>query len=255
MSSIRRLAERLSRRIVLRRRLPSKFGHLPVYVTPEAALGYWLRMSRVDPMLYRMAEELVKPGAVVWDIGANVGLFSFCAASLAGRSGFVLSVEPDVWLASLVGRSAGRLASKRFPCADVKVLCASVSDSNRISQLEISERERASNHLIEASGSTQTGGARHSQPTVCVTLDFLLDYFPAPSVLKIDVEAHEVGVLKGAEKLLKKARPTIWSEVLRENSEQVTTLLKTAGYDLYGAETEPHPRIERAWFHTLAVPS
>lgn len=252
---IRRLAERLSRGLVLRRRLPVKFGRLPFYVTPEAGLRYWFNVSRVDPMLCGMAEELVKPGSIVWDIGANVGLFSFCAAALAGPSGFVLSVEPDLWLAHLVSRSSRELASAHAKCSEVKVLCASISDSTRISELQIAERARASNHLMEAEGATQTGGSRAAQPTICVTLDSLLDHFPPPTVLKIDVETHEAAVLRGATRLLRTARPIIWCEVLHENSGKVTELLHDAGYELYGAQTTPHPRIDRAFFHTLAVPS
>jgi hypothetical protein len=92
--SFRGLVERTSRGVVFRRRLPARFDRVPIYVTPEAGLRYWLTMSRVDPTLYDMVEELVRPGATIWDIGANVGLFSFCAAALSGPSGFVLSVEP-----------------------------------------------------------------------------------------------------------------------------------------------------------------
>src|SRR5271166_4864713 len=106
---VRRWAEHLSRGVVLRRRLPSKFGRLPIYVTPEAGLRYWSAMSRVDPMLYDMAEEMVKQGSVVWDVGANVGLFSFCAAALAGKSGLILAIEPDFWLAHLINRSSRQL--------------------------------------------------------------------------------------------------------------------------------------------------
>lgn len=253
--NFRRMAERLSRGVVLRRRLPAKFARLPFYATPEAGLRYWFNVSQVDPMLCDMAAELVKPGAIVWDIGANVGLFSFCAAARAGRSGFVLSVEPDLWLAHLVSRSSRELTAAKAECSQVKVLCASISDSTRVSELQIAERARASNHLAEAEGATQTGGSRCAQPTICLTLDSLLDYFPAPSVLKIDVESHEVAVLRGAARLLSTVRPTIWCEVLHENSGKVTELLHGAGYRLYGAQTTPHQPIDRAWFHTLAVPS
>ncbi len=253
--SIRRWAEYLSRGVVLHRRLPSKFGRLPIYVTPEAGLRYWSAMSRVDPVLYRMAEEIVKPGSVVWDVGANVGLFSFCAAARSGQSGFVLAIEPDFWLAHLINRSSQQLGAGHHPCAPVEVLCASVSDSNRISKLAIAERARASNYLIEAVGSTEARGARCVQPTVSLTLDFLLQVFPAPSVLKIDAETHEAGVLKGAERLLNEVKPTIWCEVSAENSDEVTRLLHGAQYQLYGAQVQPHLPVDRAWFHTLAVPN
>jgi FkbM family methyltransferase len=251
---IRAFAERLSRRIVFRRRLPAAFGRLPIYVTPEAGLRYWSRMERVDPVLYSMAEELVTPGSVVWDVGANVGLFSWCAAARAGQSGAVLAIEPDFWLAQLILRTSRGLDRGRYGCAEVKVLCAAVSAANGISELEVAERARASNHLIEAAGSTQASAVRYSQATVSLTLDYLLDYFPAPTVLKIDVETHEASALRGAKKILEKVRPTIWCEVARENSPEVTRLLTDAGYELYGAETNPHLRAERAWFHTLAVP-
>jgi FkbM family methyltransferase len=252
--SFRRLAERMSRGVVFRRRLPSKFGRLPLYVTPEAGLRYWLAMSRVDPTLYSMAEEFVRPGVTVWDIGANVGLFSFCAAALSGPSGFVLAVEPDLWLAQLVDRSSKESSSCRSKCSRVQVLCASVSDSNRVTELNISERARSSNHLVNAFGSTQAQGSRYTQLTVSLTLDFLLEHFPAPSVLKIDVETHEANVLRGATRLLREARPTVWCEVSHENSEEVTRLLHDASYKLYGAATRPHVRTDRAWFDTLGIP-
>jgi FkbM family methyltransferase len=252
---IRKLAEHLSRGVVLRRRLPSKFGRLPIYVTPEAGLRYWSAMSRVDPMLYSMVEEMVKPSAAVWDVGANVGLFSFCSAALSGPAGRVLAIEPDFWLAQLIHHSSKHLAKGKRACAQVEVLCASISDSNRISHLAIAERARAANHLIEANGSVEARGARYLQPTVSLSLDFLLDYFPPPSVLKIDAETHEVNILNGAERLLKEFRPTIWCEVSAENSTGVTELLHAAKYKLYGAQVRPHKSIERAWFHTLAVPT
>ena len=250
----RELVEYLSRGIVLRRRLPREFGRIPIYVSPEAALRYWLRMSDVDPMLYHMARELVQPNCVVWDVGANVGLFSFCAAHRAGSSGFVLALEPDLWLAQLIARSA-RLAD-RNGIAPVRILPAAASDSNRVSHLQIARRSRAANYIAESQGTSQADGTRYTQETMTVTLDFLMDYFPMPAVLKIDVELHEARVLAGARKLLRAARPIIWCEVSPENSQAVTDLLHSENYNLYSAAEPPSERsvITKAHWHTLALP-
>jgi predicted RNA methylase len=92
--NLRTFAEHISRGRVLKRRLPAEFDRLPIFVSPEARLRYWLPLSKADRMIYRMARELVTPGASVWDVGANVGLFSLCASALAGQSGSVLAIEP-----------------------------------------------------------------------------------------------------------------------------------------------------------------
>jgi FkbM family methyltransferase len=252
---LRKLAERLSRRVVLRRRLPRDFQGLTLYVTPEAGLRHWGSLSGVDQHLLHMARELVRPGAVVWDVGANVGLFAFSAAALAGPSGLVLAIEPDLWLAHLMDRSSQEIALKNPLAAPVKILCASVSNEVRVSALEISERARASNHLVGVLGSTQTGGHRHLQPTVSVTLDSLVADLPAPHVLKIDVESHEAEVLRRAVRLLEIARPVIWCEVDPRNAETVSKLLHEKDYQLFGAANVPHPPIARAWWNTLAVPA
>jgi FkbM family methyltransferase len=251
---LRKSVEYLSRGLVFKRRLPPEFHHFPIYVSPEAGLRYWSRMSRVDPMLYRMARELVKPSASVWDIGANVGLFSICASSLAGQEGHVVAVEPDIWLAHLLTKSARELELRRLNAAPVNVLCAAVSDGNRITHLQISERSRAANYLADAPGSSQAEGNRFSQAATSVSLDFLLDYFPPPSVLKIDAETHETRVLQGATKLLETVRPTIWCEVSPENAVAVFDLLHPLDYELCAAATEVRVPLKRASWDTLAVP-
>jgi FkbM family methyltransferase len=255
--NLRHIAERFSRGVILRRRLPKQFQGLQLYVSPEASLSYWRwDVEKADPMLFRMVRELVRPGSVVWDVGANVGLFSFSAAALAGPGGFVLAIEPDVWLAHLLTRSAQRIQRHSGAAAPVAVLCAAASDANRICRLQIAERERAANYLSEAKGSSQAGGHRYQQQTASVSLDSLLDYFPAPSVLKIDVETAEVNVLRGASRLLSTVHPVIWCEVAVDNSATVSELLRQGAYELYPAAVEPAKRtiLTRAPWDTLAVP-
>ena len=237
------------------RHLPREFQRLPIYVTPEAGLRYWGALGKVDPLLLRMVRELVFPGAAVWDVGANVGLFAFSAAAVAGPSGSVLAIEPDIYLAQLLNRSAQRIALTEPRTAEVKILCAAVSSECGVRLLEIAERARASNRLQNTYGGSQTGSSRQLQPTTSVTLDSLLDSFAPPNVLKIDVEAHEAEVFRGATRLLEVSRPLIWCEVDPANAEKVSELLGQRDYRLFGAAEMPHPLITKAWWNTLAVPA
>src|SRR5258708_3367642 len=134
--NLRRWAEHVSRGVVLRRRLPAEFRKLPIYVSPEAGLRYWRRdLGKADPMLCRMARELVTAGSVVWDVGANVGLFSFSAAALAGPSGSVLAIEPDLWLGQLLTRSARRIQKNGADTAPVALSSAAGLAANGCRQL------------------------------------------------------------------------------------------------------------------------
>src|SRR5208337_2525011 len=106
-SLARAFAERATRRWVYARRLPPAFGSARIFVTPSAGLKFLLKpMTEADPILLRNVIELVRPGDVVWDIGANIGLFAFAAAARAGQNGQVIAFEPDTWLVQILRRSA-----------------------------------------------------------------------------------------------------------------------------------------------------
>lgn len=231
----RHILRNLSRGIVLKRHLPREFGSVPLFVSPDSALGYWRRdISQVDPFLLSMVRELVQPKMSVWDIGANVGLFSFAAASLGAQ---VVAVEADTWLASLIHRSA---VLNKLP---VTVLPAAVSDRQGISRLYLSDQGKASNSSC---------GSGIAQTVIAVTLDSLLDHFAAPQVLKIDVEGIEYAALIGARKVLE-ARPVIFCEVTN-NHEAIGKLLRQADYEFYAAREATRQPLLRPSRDTLAVP-
>jgi FkbM family methyltransferase len=222
--------EQATHRFVIRRRLPSPFRAARIYVSSEGGLRY-LRPSlgSVDPDLLRLAAEVVQPGNVVWDIGANVGLFSFAAAAAAGPSGHVLAVEPDVLLARLLRRSA----IANLGLAPVEVLPVAVADEIGIGRFHIARRNRSTNYL-DGFGTTQTGGVRAIELVPTVTLDWLAPRFPLPNVVKIDVEAAEMKVLTGGKRLLCSGPPII-CEVAERNASAAGDLLATCGYTLYDA--------------------
>jgi FkbM family methyltransferase len=250
---IRQIAERLSRGVLLKRRLPQSVGGLPVYVSPDSQLKY-LKPGAVafDTALLRLAQEHVSEDAVIWDIGANVGIFTFAAAGLAPGAQ-VLAVEADPWLAALLRRT---VALPEYATRRVAVLSAALSDRNGTAEFVIARRGRASNYLADAGGWSQAGGVRERLHVPTLTLDTLLQQFPQPTFVKIDVEGAEVMVLRGAARLLQDARPTLYVEVGRENAAEVSRILHSFDYRLYDS-TKPlrgQTALGACVADTLAVP-
>ena len=233
------MAEIASRGVVVRRRLPARFGRRALYVSPECGLRYWrFDLGKVDPVLLDMAEYYVRPGDVVWDVGANVGLFTFAAAHRAAR---VLAFEPDPWLADMLERTAAS-------CPNVSVMRAAVADYCGRGELHIAKRSRGSNFLM-GDGYDPSGGTRRLEQVQVVTLDSLDEALP--NVIKIDVEAGELAVLRGAARLLAHCRPTVICEVAQENASAVTACLR--GYNLFDGERGI--QVDTAAWNTVAVPT
>ncbi len=234
LDMIRRVIKKISRDIVLRRRLPSEFNNVEILVSPDSALAYWKpNLASVDPHLLSLARELVRSGMTVWDIGANVGLFAFAAAGLGAQ---VLAVEGDTWLAHLLHRS---VLLNGLP---VTVLPAAVADTNGIGQMHLSDQGRASNSL--------QGSGPGGQTILTITLDWLLEHFPAPQLIKIDIEGMEYAALQGARQVVT-LKPTILCEVT-QNHEMVGRFLTEAGYTMYAAGEKERTPLETPCFETLA---
>ena len=228
---LRTALEQVTHGIVVRRRLPPPFGAALLYASSEGGLRY-LRpsMGKVDPTLLRLAGELVKPGNVVWDIGANLGLFTFAASVAAGPGGRVLAVEPDTAMVRLLHRSAAANRSQAL----VDILPAAVTSELGVARFHIARRNRSTNYL-DGFGTAQAGGIRATETVMTVTLEWLAAHFPPPDVIKIDVEEAEACVLAGGAGVLSK-RPAVICEVAQRNADSVWKLLTDHGYLLYDGE-------------------
>ena len=250
----RRGLEVCSRRVVLRRYLPTPCERVQILVSPGAQLNYWRRdLHRVDPNLLDLAVETVSDADVVWDVGASLGLFTFQAACISGRRGAVVAIEPDPWAARLLERTAAKNAGNTAP---VEIVPVALADTSGARSFVIAKRGRAASHLL-GYGGTQAGGARRTFQVPTMTLDTLTDKCPHPQVVKIDVEGAELEVLKGGERLLDAIRPKFILEVSSSCQEDVSKLLRSHDYDLFDASLPRERRLslDKATWMTLALPS
>jgi FkbM family methyltransferase len=171
-------------------------------------------------------------------------MFTFAAASLSGSAGVVVAIEPDADNLRLLYRSRQSMQIDRN--ATVHILGAAVSNPGaRIATFNIAVRSRSTNYL-DGFGGTQTGGVRETRKVPLFTLDELLEHFPAPDVLKIDVEGAELSVIEGATRTLGQVRPNILIEVDDPNVEEAGRILRGYGYRLMNADLPPDARTEMA---------
>jgi hypothetical protein len=128
-----------------------------------------------------------------------------------------------------------------------------VADDTGVSRFNIARRNRATSHL-DGFGTTQTGGIRITELVPTVTLDWLAERFPAPGVIKIDVEGAESKVLAGGAAVLR-SRPTIICEVADTNSVALGELLANHGYTVYDGHQFGDQRtpLTAAPWNTLAI--
>lgn len=224
---IRTIVERLSRERVIKRTITVNGQAVPLYLSPDAQLKYLkLGKGAFDQDLINIAQTYVTPSSNVWDIGANVGVFTFSAASIATK-GMVVAMEPDVWLASLLRRTA------RLPQhinTKIAIIPAAASNNNSVAEFIVAARGRASNALREVGGRSTMGGTRETQFVPTLTLDTLLLSFPAPDFIKIDIEGAELLALQGATKLMRDIRPIFYVEVGGDVSDEILKLFSSHSY-------------------------
>ena len=253
---LRKWLERFSRGKVLKRRLPANFQSLPMYVSPEAVLGYWKAfLGHNWNDLFEFAQDYVQPGQIVWDVGANLGVFSVCAATRVGVSGKVLAIEPDSWSADLLRKSKVLNDEK---LSHLNILQVAVSDKISVEELEIPERGRAGTHLKIAGGAGKSliGSAREILLVPTLPLDWIAERFEPPDVLKVDVDGAERMALEGGANMLARSRPILFIEVYERNADWVAQFLRQLNYELFDFDTPKSRRvpIQRAVYNTLALP-
>lgn len=135
----------------------------------------------------------------MWDIGANVGLYTLVASRAVGPKGKVLAFEPDV-------RNRERLeaALRRNGAENVVVHPFAFSDA--IGQIDFAIGFGGQSHIAEAK---DMAVAAQVVTVPALTLDAAAERFGIPDLIKIDVEGAETTVLQGGQKFLSDHSPTM----------------------------------------------
>ncbi len=230
MNYLRRIIELWARGKTFKRKLNVGGKIVPLIISPDAQLKYLKSGSEgFDRDLIAIAELFLKRDSNVWDVGANVGVFTFAAAVIA-KEGSVVSFEADTWLVGLLRRTRNLPAFKDF---NIRILPVALSGKDGVATFQVAKRGRASSSLESAGGRSQMGGIREKQDVPTLKIDTLLKSLEAPDFIKIDVEGAELMVLNGAPNVIHRVRPIFYIEVSRESQREIFELFKDANYLSY----------------------
>jgi FkbM family methyltransferase len=237
----------------VRRKCRTADGVFEAFVSPNSSLKVLSpRGLSIDPVHQRFIHDWIDPSAVVWDIGANLGLFALPAALRASK-GRVYGFEPDVDLAANLHRT---LRLPQNSGLNISWLCLAVSNQDSTSAFQISKFSRAMNRL-EGIGEWYGGQVITSELRSVATMriDTLSRSLSPPTVIKIDVEGAEVYVLEGGEATISAYRPIILIEGPRELWDKMGSFFRKHDYVLLDGAAEVQLPLREPVWDTVAVPS
>lgn len=166
-----------------------------------------------EVMNQRFLAKRLRPGAVIYDVGANRGQMALYFSRLTGPQGQVFSFEPVPHNFSLLERNL-----KLNDARNVRPVCLALAADDKPKQFAYDEACHTMGTFVD-----QIVKLEQWQKTLevkCSTVDqFIASGHPAPDVLKIDVEGAGAEVLAGAANLIHTRRPAIYMELHAASTE------------------------------------
>jgi FkbM family methyltransferase len=183
-------------------------------------MNFLLNESHHERGLLTVLASHCSPTMVFWDVGANIGLITGNLIRAFPSATFCL-FEPNPDLTK-------RLAVL-FSGHDVSITETALSDQNTRARFNIVPGETSLATLLSAQNPKACGIDVELQ-----TGDHFLSTHPAsaPDLIKIDVEGHEVEVLRGCRELIAARKPVIVFEHLFLSDDSLKSLVPPE-YDLF----------------------
>ncbi|NCC52927.1 MAG: FkbM family methyltransferase [Spartobacteria bacterium] len=195
------------------------------------------RFSAADWAYYTEVKRLVGQGDTVLDVGANLGCISKLLSGLVGKTGCVYSLEPVPQTYALLCNNVRRLYMD-----NVQPLNVAASDRPGRVRMVVPTYTGGHENIYESRISLKEGpdDDQHVCMVEARTLDEVTaDISGSISFVKIDVEGHELAVLRGAQQLLARQHPALLIEVEGDPDDpdssagQLFSLLSEYGYAAY----------------------
>jgi FkbM family methyltransferase len=183
----------------------------------------------------RFLLDLLQAGDTFVDVGANVGVYSLLAGSVAGT---------EVWAYEPSTEARARLVENielNWLSSRTRVRPVAAGATPGASRLTVGLD--CTNHLVE--GERAPAGTGATEAVEVVRLDDDLRPRQPVALVKIDVEGHEAQVLDGARTLLAEAHPALVIEA--NDPAAIAAILEPLGYAPYRYEPRTRQLTAASW--------
>ncbi len=182
--------------------------------------------------------SMLKPGDVVFDVGANMGLHAVFLGQAVGPQGRIYAFEPEAHYCERIRSNVALNA-----LSNISTVPVALGDHSYASELLPSERGTASPRLAELSHAPAHKPGSMQVQVVEGDRWVENEKLPLPRMVKIDVEGHEYAVLRGLKRTL--ANPTcqvvcceVHPKLLPEgvSPEEIVNFLKSCGFTRFDVQ-------------------
>jgi FkbM family methyltransferase len=205
--------------------------------------GWW------EPEISALVRELLSPGDVVLDVGANVGYFTFLASKLVGKTGKVFAFEPDPWSRAVL---AGQLRLNAIE--NVDVLPFGLAEANAEATLYHGRPKNPGETSLRPMPNARATAIELRRGDELVPREL----WPSVKLVKMDVEGAELRALRGlsglieggaAENVLIEVTPGFLTE-MGDSEAQLLDFLHERGYTMRKITEAPPDQVWQydAWF-------
>jgi FkbM family methyltransferase len=220
--------------VMNRERVVNYRSHRMIFSVPN-----WLNQYRIDTFATKEPDTLewvdsITEGAVLWDVGANIGLYAIYAAK--ARNCRVYAFEPSVFNLELLARNIflNKLQTQ------VAIIPVALTDRLGVNPFRMT--------TTAWGGALSTFGQNFDQDGAPLkdifeyqTLGLSMSdavgllHIPQPDYIKIDVDGIEHFILRGGSNILAKVKGVLIeiNDAFRDQAEESVRILENAGLSLH----------------------
>ena len=184
-------------------------------------------LKKKYPELFYL-KELVKPGFVCIDLGANVGYYSTFLSLHATETGHIHSVEPVDLFAGIFKRNV-----KKFALGNITLYQTALGSENKKMKMGTPMIDGVFRHGLTKVVSNNEAKNMHTYEVEMRVPDELFSPLQRLDFLKCDVEGYEIFIMPHFIKTISRFRPLIQMEISgAENRRQIFNLFFPMGYSV-----------------------